>query len=225
MPRSGPYQYRAASVSLLCVLLVAGRAAAQDLDRGTFSIVKAGSVVGHEAFVLRQGSNVTGPQGFVLTSIVTFPTERATITLTVQADYGPDSSLQQLQIDQAGARFAARFANRRATIRTLTTSHESNREYPLSAPIIPVSDSVFSYYLLLPGAAAKAVFFDPMNGRSASASETARTMDSVSVGGGRRLETHVTLGDGDERRHLWYDQAGKLVAIDLPRSAIRVERQ
>jgi hypothetical protein len=44
------------------------------------------------------------------------------------------------------------------------------------------------------------------------------------VGGVRRILTHVILGQGDEIRHLWYDESGKLFAIDVPKLGVRAQR-
>ncbi|HEY2825645.1 MAG TPA: hypothetical protein VGI83_08880 [Gemmatimonadales bacterium] len=198
----------------------------QELDRGTFTLTKGGVVIGHEAFVLKQGSTVTGGPGFSLSTTATYPTDRATITLTAQIDYGPDSLAQQLQADQTGAtprRLVVRFTPRRITVRTLSAAAETAREYPGAPNLLAVHDSLFALYLILP-ATTSLTLFSPTDGHRASVRGTPASPDSATVGGVRRILTHVILGQGDEIRHLWYDESGKLFAIDVPKLGVRAQR-
>ena len=60
--------------------------------------------------------------------------------------------------------------------------------------------------------------------RVASARETARSADSATVAGAKRILTHVALGEGDDRRDLWYDEAGRLIAVEVRKLGVRAQR-
>lgn len=201
-------------------------AAGQDLDKGTFVITRAGSVIGKETFTLKQGSLVTGQLGLVIATTATFPNDRSPITINGQVDYGQDSVAQQLQIDRPGSeRLVARLTGRRATIRTISLTRETAREYPVTGVPIPAPDSLFAFYILLPAVTTAATVINPADGHMASARETARTVDSVTLGGVPKVLTKVTLGLGDDQRLLWYDESGKLVSVEVPKAGLRAQRQ
>jgi hypothetical protein len=128
----------------------------QTLDRGTLVIVQGEHVVGREEFLLRSGRRSGSPDGFTLSSTVSYPADRPRRTLTTVVEFLPDSqpvaSILELQ-NGAQERVFMVIGPRRVTVRLKTSAGESAREYPAGGWVLLADDSVFAYHALPPSLA------------------------------------------------------------------------
>jgi hypothetical protein len=216
----------------LAVLATGGWLQGQDdqvVDSGTFTITHQGIVTGRETFVLKRGPPAAGGPGLILTTSAAYPPDHARASFTAQAEYGADSVARQFQVDEAVGkqRFLARFLGRRVTVRIVTLTNESAREYPVSGAAFVVHDSLFAFYLLLRASAPatdSVTIINPTSGRRNTALASAGAADTATVGGTRRILKHIILGTGEDVRHLWYDATGRLTAVEVPRLGLKAQR-
>src|SRR3990172_11297621 len=99
------------------------------LDAGTLVISRSGMVVGREEFTVRRGRS-SGPDGYTITSTVTYPPTSPTVTFSPVVELGPDSIPVQVQFDIYGdgqSRVYVRFGPRRMTLRVVRPGGESAR--------------------------------------------------------------------------------------------------
>lgn len=222
---------RRASLALGALLaataLPAASAAPQGpiLDAGTFVISRNGAVVGREEFTVRRGQS-SGPAGYTITSTVTYPPTSPRITLSPVVELGPDSMPVQVQYDIYGdgqARVYARFGPRRVTLRVVRPRGESARELPATGREIVVDDSVFGLYAIPPARGARQAVA-PRSGARLPAELLDRGTERTTVQGVSHELRHYVLRLGSQERHLWYDQDGKLMKVEVPALGLTAER-
>jgi hypothetical protein len=209
---------------LAALLLVASGPQGPVVDAGTLVISRGGVAVGREEFTVRRGSS-SGSDGFTITTSVRYSVPRA-ITLSPVVELGADSLPVQVQFDVFGdgqARVYVRFAPRRITVRQVRPSGESAREFPATGRTLVADDSVFALYAVRPAAGPLQVL-TPRNGQRAPAELVSLGREQTTVQGVSHQLDHWVLRGADER-HLWYDDAGRLVRVEIPALSLSAERQ
>lgn len=194
------------------------------LDSGSFVISRGGVVVGREEFTVRRGRS-SGPDGFTITATARYSVPRVN-TLAPVLELGADSLPVQLQFDVSGetqARVYARFGPRRITVRVVRPSGESARELPASGRTLVADDSVFALYAIRPAPGPLEVLM-PRNGQRAPAELVSLGTERTTLQGVSRQLEHWVLRGADER-HLWYDETGRLMRVDLPSLSLSAERE
>ncbi len=195
------------------------------VDAGTFVISRSGAVVGREEFTVRRGRS-TGWDGYTITSTVAYPPASPSVTLSPVVELGPDSIPVQVQFDVFGdgqSRVYARFGPRRVTLRVVRPGGESARELPATGREIVADDSVFALYTIPPPSGAQQAVA-PRSGARLPAAVLDRGTERTTLQGVARELRHLVLRLGSQERHLWYDQKGRLMKVEVPALGLIAER-
>lgn len=220
-----------AALALSTLLAATGARAARAvpqgplLDSGTLVISRSGEVVGREEFTVRRGRS-SGPDGYTITSTAAYPPTSPRITLSPVVELGPDSMPVQVQFDTYGdgqARVYARFGTRRVTVRVVRPGGESARELPATGREIVADDSVFALYAIPPARGTRQAVF-PRNGSRLPAELLERGTERTTLQGVPRDLRHEVLRLGSREHHLWYDQDGRLMKVEVPALGLIAER-
>lgn len=216
--------------ALLAVVTAIGTAPAIGqqiaVDRGTLDIRVSGTLVGREEFAIQRGRAGAGT-GFTITSSVVYPADRPTRRLVSVVELDTDSlaAASQFEVSDGDVlRVLMRFGPRRVTVRTLSSTGESAREYPSNAQAIIVDDSAFAALALLPQAVTTARGFPLRGGAGTDVSISDRGAGTVTVHGDRRPAHHITLSVGSQSREIWYGEHGKLLKVEIPDRHLVAER-
>ncbi len=218
------------AVALLAVPLDTSGRVAQDhaLDSGIFQIQRGATVIGREEFAIRRGRRVGAAFGFTVSARAAYPPARPTLRITSLIEFGPDSQPATGQIELADGeakRLLVAVEPRRVTVRTITPSEESARQYPATGRTLIVDEALVSSFAFLPrGGVGPIAVIEPQALRRQVVELVDRGLDQTAVG--RRTETlrHFTLGSGDEARHLWYDEQGRLQKLVVPATEVTAFR-
>lgn len=215
---------RPSLTALAALLLTASWLQGPVVDAGTFLISRGGVVVGREEFTVRRGRS-SGPDGFTITATARYSVPRA-ITLAPAVELGADSLPVQVQFDVTGetqARVYARVGQRRITVRVVRPSGEGAREFPAAGRTLVADDSVFALYAIRPAPGPLQVLTPRTGERSPAELVWLGTEHTTVQGVDHQLE-HWVLRGADER-HLWYDEAGRLMRVEIPSLSLTAERE
>jgi hypothetical protein len=201
------------------------RAQGPVLDAGTFVISYRGTAIGRESFTLRSG-RAGEPAGYTLSSSATYPRGATHVTLSPVVEWGSDSLPLQVQFDVFGdgqSRVYLRFGPRRVSLRIVRPGGESARELPAATRELVADDSVFALHALQPDRAASQAIF-PRSGTRLPARLEDRGLDQTTLRGVAYRLRHLVLTLGPQERHLWYDERGRLMRVDIPALELTAER-
>ncbi len=213
--------------------LVAAAAQAQTtVDEGTFRLVVEGREVATETFSIRQtGADANavviasgrilyreGPQSEMVSRLqVSGPALRPTAyNLDVTGD-----SAQRIMAQVTGTRFSARIR---------TSAGERAREYLVSEGALVAEEGVAHHHYFLAVRApavgqARVPVIVPLVGRQVWATVQAAGEETVRVGTtdmrARRLDVTV---EGSGVRHIWVDEAGRVLRLEIPARSLVAER-
>jgi hypothetical protein len=196
------------------------------LDAGTLIISRGGLVIGREEFTVRRGRS-GAPDGFTISSAVSYPPTSASVRLSPVVELGPDSAPLQVQFDVYGngqSRAYARFGPRRITIRVVRPGGESARELPAIGAEIVVDDSVFALHAVAPPRRVRQAIA-VRSGARLPVQIDGRGIERTTIQGVPRDLRHEVLRVGAQERHLWYDQDGRLMKVEAPGLSLVAERE
>ncbi len=216
-----------ATAAMVCALVSPGTAQ-RELDRGTLLISHGGRLVGQEDFVLRRGRGSGAPDGFSVSSTALYPPDyperRLVAVIEFGADAEPAASRHEV-LDGERRRVLLRLDPRRLTVRNISPTGESAREYPGAARYVLLDDSLFAYHAVLrsaPAGAAEVVWLDGRRGGRVSVTDDG--FETVDLAGTPLRLRRLTLTTSGETRQVWYDDAGRLMKVTIPRRRVSVER-
>jgi len=195
------------------------------LDAGTLVIRRSDVVIGREDFTVRRGRSA-GPDGYTIASTVTYPPSSPRITLSPVVELGPDSTPVQVQFDvyaDGQSRIYARFGPRRITLRVVRPGGESARELPATGREMVVDDSAFALHAVPPARGTRQAVF-PRNGERLPVEVVDRGTEQITLQGVPRELRHEVLRFGPQERHLWYDEGGRLMKVEVPALGLVAER-
>ncbi len=99
------------------------------------------------------------------------------------------------------------------------------REYPAAPRSFVVSDSVFAFYAIPPRRVSGTVRLTwPREDRRTDFELTTRDGGTPVIDGRSTHVTVVVLSSGADRRECWFDDAGRLVKVEIPSTGIVAER-
>jgi len=194
------------------------------LDSGTLVISQGGSIVGRESFTLRAG-HAGEPGGYTLSSSARYATAAGQVAFSPVVEWDSDSLPQLVQFDVYGdgqSRAYVRFGPRRVSVRIVRPGGESARELPAVGRELVVDDSVFALHALQPGTALSAIF--PRTGTRVPVRLEDRGQEQAMLRGTARTLRHLVLHLGGQERHLWYDDGGRLIRVEIPVRGLSAER-
>lgn len=215
---------RLSPATLAALLLTASGPQGPVVDAGTLVISRGGVAVGREEFTVRRGTS-SGPDGFTIATTARYSVLRS-IALSPVVELGPDTLPVQVQFDVFGdgqARVYVRFAPRRITVRVVRPSGESAWELPATGRTLVADDSVFGLYAIRP-APGPLQILTPRNGQRTPAELVRLGTERTTLQGVSHQLEHWVLR-GKDVRHLWYDQAGRLMRVELPGLSLTAERE
>lgn len=165
-------------------------------DSARLIVMQGGAPVGSEDFAYRSAS---GPDGASLSFVAT-----------------TNGGLNPLRV-------AVTTGQRRVTVRVATAGGEAAREYPGGRQAVVADERVLSLYALVahidPGPVT--VYGPPPGGRRTGTFEDGGMASPP--GGGPELR-RLTLRTGEDVVHVWLDQAGRLMQVEVPSRDLRAER-
>ena len=214
---------------LVAIVTLAATVHAQQrvLDSGTLMISRAGVLIGREEFTIRSGRASGSGDGFTIAATAYYPADRSQASLAITVELAADSepaSFQLNVLDQRQRRIYAQLGPRRVTVRTLTASGESVREYPGGSRTLAADDSSFALYAVLPGRAAGTVqMISPREGRRAAHELKDLGLERTDVGA-RSVELHHLVLDGPSLTHLWFDEHDLLIKAEVPGAGLAASR-
>ena len=214
---------------LVAIVTLAATVHAQQrvLDSGTLMISRAGVLIGREEFTIRSGRASGSGDGFTIAATAYYPADRSQASLAITVELAADSepaSFQLNVLDQRQRRIYAQLGPRRVTVRTLTASGESVREYPGGSRTLAADDSSFALYAVLPGRAAGTVqMISPREGRRAAHELKDLGFERTDVGA-RSVELHHLVLDGPSLTHLWFDEHDLLIKAEVPGAGLAASR-
>lgn len=188
--------------------------AAATPDRGFLSVRDSAGIIGREEFTVTPLG-----EGISIATITLYPPRRTRVTLRSTINLSADSTPTSATFTASNGRdrsVLAQFTGRRLTIRVNAPQGESVAEYPRPARALVVDDSIFALYAVLPGSGPGSLhLISPRTGDRIDAELEIRGRQATTVGGERRELTHVVLRTGTGARHVWYDDGGRLIKVEL----------
>jgi hypothetical protein len=216
-----------ATVGLAATMSATTTAQGLVLDRASFVVTRGSEVIGREEFTLRRGRQ-SGGAGLTLTVNALYPAGRASPIMVATIEFGPDSQPATARLDLDAQNRPSVFvamSSHRVTVRTLTPRGESARQFPAMSRAVMLDEFLLSPLSLLPGRQeGQLTIFDARRGSRDVARLSDRGMGSVEVGGVKRELRHMTLGSGPGIHHLWFDESGYLIKVDIPQTGITAVR-
>lgn len=220
------------TTSLLLLSLL--QAAGTPVDEGVL-VVRVDTVeVARESFRLSRGRLSRGEAGWTMATTIRYDRSRPVIVLAPILEVNADTMPATLQYDVADPRQPSRILGElgrgRFTVRLVARATERAREFATGQRAVVLDDSVFALYVFVAWRAAstpsavsaifpRALRRDAVEVRDLGTTSTTLNRDPA------RLR-HITVGGGaQETVHVWLDDAGHLMKVEIPSRHLIVERQ
>ena len=205
-----------------------GVAAQNLIDQATLMVTRGSVIVGREQFVLRSGRQSAPGSGYTLTIRAHYPANRPDPVLVSTIEFGPDSQPANGRLDlDTGERpsFLVSVAPRRITVRSVTPGAESAQQYPAVTRPLLTDEFLVSLYVLLPSQREGTITaIDPRTGRTEMLELADLGSGSTRVGDAAMTLRHLTLGSGNQIKHLWYDSDGRLMKLEVADGSLTATR-
>lgn len=210
-------------IAAVCWLVLAGAPPAgfgqQIVDEGALAVLRNGTLIAHEEFSVRRGRGGAS-EHYTVSSTAYYPPARPVRTIAAAVSLGADSQPATAQFDVTdGARqtILMSLGARRTLVRVRSETGESAREFPGAARRLVTHDSVFALYAVLPGVSPGTVHLVSSTTASRSPARLSdRGMEVTGVGATSRPLRHFTLDGADGARHVWLDEDGRLMKVEIP---------
>lgn len=195
---------------------------------GEFEVRIDGRLAGREAFVVHETGDPGGRPTRRVNVSAWYPADERAATLRIVVELDADTLLRTVQIEEGGARprrYFVSFGPRRITLRIVSATGEAAREYPSAPRHLLMDDSALAL-LTIPrsGGPGPVAVFHPRAGRRGTATlEPLGDRRTVFRGAERDLD-HLLLRLADGVVHLWRDEAGDLLKIEIPARNLVAER-
>lgn len=215
---------------LLAVALL--QVAGPPVDEGVLVVRVDTLEVGRESFRLSRGRLSRGEPGWTLATTIRYDRARPVVVLAPILEVNTDTMPATLQYDVADPRQPSRILGElgrgRFTVRLVARATERAREFPTGQRAVVLDDSVFALYVFaawrgLSGPTNLSAIFpralrrDAVEVRDLGLASTTLNRDPA------RLR-HITVGEGQGTVHVWLDDAGRLMKVEIPSRHLIVER-
>jgi len=200
---------------------------------GAFVIKVDTQEVARETFSIASGRLASGDPGWTLSATARYDRVRPMLVLSPTLEMSRDTLPVTLQFDVANPREPVRvlgqLGRNRYTVRTVARTFERAREFPAQPPLVVLDDSVFTLYQIVAWfAGPRPVTLTAIVARAPRRETLALTdvgSDSTVVNRRAVRLRHVTLTGGSNALvHLWLDENGDLVKLEIPSRRLVAER-
>jgi hypothetical protein len=214
------------------LLLSLLQAAGSPIDEGVFVVRVDTQEVARESFRLSHGRLSRGETGWILATTIRYDRARPVIVLAPILEVNGDTMPVTLQYDVADPRQPSRILGElgrgRFTVRLVARATERAREFSTGDKAVVLDDSVFALYMFAAWRAAAgptpltAIF--PRALRRDLVQVQDRGQASTSLNRDPARLRHITVDGGPETVHLWLDDNGRLMKVEIPSRHLNVER-
>ena len=209
------------------------QAAGSPLDEGVFVVRVDTQEVARESFRLSHGRLSRGETGWTLATTIRYDRARPVIVLAPILEVNGDTMPVTLQYDVADPRQPSRILGElgrgRFTVRMVARATERAREFSTGDKAVVLDDSVFALYLFAAWRAAAgptpltAIFPRALRRDAVQVQDHGQASTSLNRDPARLR--HITVdGGGPETVHLWLDDNGRLMKLEIPSRHLNVER-
>lgn len=222
-------------ITFALALLQVATGAGAPVDEAVLVVRVDTQEVARESFRLSRGRLSRGGDGWTLATTIRYDRSRPVVVLAPILEVNTDTLPATLQYDVADPRQPSRILGElgrgRFTVRSVARATERAREFPTGQHPIVLDDSVFALYLfaawLAPhggsGGTLTAIF--PRALRRDVLEVADRGMATTTLNHDPARLRHVIVGtDGPTAVHLWLDEAGRLMKVDIPARHLTAER-
>jgi hypothetical protein len=217
----------AAPVLLLVIPPLPAQGQAVLLDEGTFQITVEGREVGTEAFTIHR---VGLGEGSEILATGTVQTQGRTMrpALKTATDYRPVSYQNTVSGDQA-SELSIVLSGTRYESRMTGPEGEMEREYRAGAGTLLLEGRVAHHYFFLarsaPRAGDRLRVILPVEGRQEAVEVRSVAREDVRLGREVVPARHFVLRFGGHERHLWVDDDGRVLRVEIPGEGWVAERR
>lgn len=199
-------------------------AGAQRLDEGTLVIREGRREIGRESFSVLDGRG-RGLPGTTLVSQADYPARAPAVTRTLLLTRDSLGHLAGLEVGRIAtpdtSRLVGDLQRDRLTIRIISGTRESARQFPAGPDLLILPDSLLAAYaqfgtVATPGGRSVSVL-EPATGRRSRV--TATLLPGGTPNGGREVGL-----SGDITARVSFDGEGHLMEVDLPQAGVRARR-
>ncbi len=214
----------------MACLLIPGPLAAQGriIDEGVLRVRIGRAEVAREEFSITQGGSFDGRLGYRITATAFYPPRRTRVVIAPAVDIGADSQPRLVEFEARTAdavRTIAQIGPGRLTIRRFWRGGENFIEYRSSSRVLVVDDSVFALYAIPPGLTPGDVLLVAPRTEVRLEARLDNLGRGETVVDGRRYSLlHLVLTAGTDTRHLWYNDDGRLMKVEIPSRGLSAER-
>ncbi len=218
------------TTGLFALLLL--QAAGAPLDEGVFVVRVDSLEVAREAFRVSHGRLSRGEAGWTLATTIRYDRARPVIVLAPILEVNGDTLPATLQYDVADPRQPSRILGElgrgRFTVRLIARATERAREFATGPRAVVLDDSVFALYVFAAWqAAAEPAALTAIFPR-ALRRETVQIHDlgpaSTTLNHDPAHLRHITVAGEQGTLHLWLDDKGRLMKVEIPGRHLVAER-
>jgi hypothetical protein len=203
------------------------------VDEGVLVVRVDTLEVARESFRLTHGRLSRGDAGWTLATTIRYDRARPVIVLAPILEVNSDTMPATLQYDVADPRQPSRILGElgrgRFTVRLVARATERAREFPTGQRAAVLDDSVFALYAFVAWrAASEPVTLTAIYPRGLRR-EVVQIRDlglaSTNLNRDPARLRHIVLGEeGQGAVHLWLDERGRLMKVEIPSRHLTVER-
>jgi hypothetical protein len=218
---------KGAKLSLMLVAGLALRAPALTAqvgvnDAGTFAVQVGGRSAGTEQFEIRQSGGGSGAQ-IVATGRINLVVPTGTVDLTTQLETsGFQAEPVAYEVTVGGTsprKIVGTIGNGRFSARIATPSGEQMREYVASSGATVLDDGVAHHYFFLARRMrnGRVPIIIPRENRQVMATVRDAGQENVTIGESVVPLYHLEVQpDGGDLRHVWLDDLGRVIRVEIP---------
>lgn len=229
---------RAASsllLTLLVTLLSPPSLSGQNLtiDEGAFRLSLDGEIVGREEFSIRRAGAGENARVILRGAVeLDAPGGHRSLAPALEAR-GSDLAVTAYQVKASGMEATEVYltrSDRRFTAKIITSQGEELREFRAGPGSVLLDQQVaHQYYLLSPlldreGAVSVSIL-SPRDGRQVRGTLTHVGDEETRVGTELVTASHHRLEVGSETRHIWFDDQGRVLRVEIPARDYVAERE
>jgi hypothetical protein len=214
----------------LCLLLIGGFALAGApataqvgaADAGAFDVQVGGRTAGTEEFTIRQSGSGAGAE-IVADGRIQLVVPSGTVDLTTRlqaSGFQVEAVAYEVAVGGSSPRkVVGTIGNGRFSARIATPSGEQMREYVASSGAIVLDDGVAHHYYFLARRMrnGRVPIIIPRENIQVMATVRDAGEESVTIGGETVPLYHLEVQpDGGELRHVWLDDLGRVIRVEIP---------